>query len=74
MSYIIEFKVTLQEAAEIHIREYGSIRNAARILKMDHSYLHRLARGEKSNPGKAILDKLGIRKVVSITYFKELAA
>lgn len=44
--------------------QHGGIRAAARVLKIDHAYLYRLWVGEKANPSKAVLRKLGLRKVV----------
>lgn len=38
---------------------YGSVRAVGRALNIDHVYLHRLMSGEKKNPSKAVLRKLG---------------
>ena len=46
------------------IVEYNGLRAAARYLRCDPAYLLRLHDGEKVNPGKAILKKLGLKKVV----------
>ena len=46
------------------IAKHGSVRAAARALNMDHAYLYRLKMGEKLNPSKEILRKLGLRKVI----------
>ncbi len=42
-----------------------SMRAAARVLKVDHAYLSRLATGEKDNPSDALLRKLGLRRIVT---------
>ena len=47
--------------------QHGSLRAAARVLKMDHAYLSRLLSGEKSNPSAPTLRKLGL---VAITSYK----
>ena len=47
-----------------------SMRATARVLKVDHAYLSRLASGEKENPSDALLRKLGLRRVVT---YKEFA-
>lgn len=39
---------------------YGSIRAVGRALNIDHVYLHRLKKGEKINPSKFVLRKLGL--------------
>jgi hypothetical protein len=45
-----------------------SMRATARVLKVDHAYLSRLATGEKDNPSDALLRKLGIRRIVTYEY------
>lgn len=39
---------------------YGSVRRAGRALNIDAAYLHRLMTGEKVNPSKVVLKKLGL--------------
>jgi hypothetical protein len=51
------------------VKRYGSLRAAARVLGYDVSYLTRLRNGEKTNPDKKILKKLGLKRIIS---FKEL--
>jgi len=41
---------------------YGSVRAVGRALNIDHVYLHRLMSGEKQNPSKPVLRKLGLLK------------
>jgi hypothetical protein len=51
----------IQELAKQH----GSLRAAARVLEIDHAYLHRLQQGDKTEPSTAVLRKLGLRRVVT---------
>lgn len=44
---------------------HGSIRAAARVLMVDHTYLYRLSTGEKDNPDDDLLRKLKLRRVVA---------
>ena len=39
---------------------YGSVRAVGRALNIDHAYLQRLVKGEKQNPSKTVLRKLGL--------------
>lgn len=48
-------------------KKHGSMRAAARVLKIDHGYLSRLKDGKKLNPSDAVLKKLGLRRVVQFT-------
>ena len=41
-------------------KQHGSIRAAARALDVDYSYLHRIALGKRTSPGKKVLRKLGL--------------
>jgi len=52
------------------VGKHGGVRPAARVLKMDHGYLHRLLTGEKKEPSAAVLRKLGLRRVVTVTYVR----
>lgn len=58
----------LWEHVQEMIREHGSIRALAKAVMVDHSYIQRLALGEKTNPSEKILRKLGIVKSVTVTY------
>lgn len=49
------FKQRIDELATV----YGSVRAVGRALNIDHAYLYRLTSGEKTNPSKAVLRKLG---------------
>ncbi len=46
------------------IARFRSLRQAARALRIDPSYLLRLSTGEKTNPSIATLRKLGIEQLV----------
>ena len=50
------------------VDKHGSVRAAARVLQVDSSYLHCLLHGKKNNPSAALLRKLGVRRIVTITY------
>ncbi len=49
-------------------KQHGSLRKAARALKIDHAYLWRLKQGKKNDPSEAVLRKLGLRRIVIVTY------
>jgi len=49
---------------------HGSLRAAARVLKVSPAYLSRLSRNEKEHPSDEFLRKLGIRR--TITYERVL--
>lgn len=59
--------MTLIEIVEAHIREHGSLRAAARKLKMDPGYLSKLRYGFKKNPGPVTMARLGITRVETFT-------
>lgn len=50
------------------IKKWGNCRQAALRSGIDYKYMYSLRRGEKTNPGDAILRKLGLRRV---TYIEE---
>lgn len=51
----------IKDLAERH----GSTRAAARVLEIDHTYLWRLAEGQKDDPGDDLLRKLKLRRIVT---------
>lgn len=51
----------IAELAEQH----GSLRAAARSLDFDPGYLARLQSGEKCSPSPALLERLGLRQVIT---------
>lgn len=62
--------VDLAQAAEELIAKHGSLRAAARALRIDHAYLRRLATGEKENPSAVTLKKLGLIKTTICIYYR----
>lgn len=46
------------------ISHHGTLRGVSRETKIDIAYLHRLYKGDMSNPSDEILEKLGLIKVV----------
>ena len=50
------------------LRQYDSLRDAARKLGIGHVYLHRLATGKQTNPSEEVLNKLGITRTIRINY------
>lgn len=61
---MVTLKLRIEELAERH----GSLRAAARVLQVDHVYLWRLKNGEKTEPSERLLKKLGLKRVVTVTY------
>lgn len=59
----------LIRAIHLAVKEHGGLRPAARALGTDPSNLHKLLRGVNNCPGKELLEKLGIVRVVTIEYF-----
>ena len=62
--------MTLQERIDQLVQQHGSLRAVARVTEMDAGYLSRLRAGEKVNPEKDKLRRLGLRRVVSYEYLK----
>ena len=61
----------LQERIAEKVKQHGSFRAAGAVLGFDHTYLYRLAKGRVSEPGDALLRKLGLRRVVTYVDKKE---
>ena len=57
--------MTLQKCIAKLVRQHGSLREVARVTEIDVGYLSRLRSGEKVNPEKEKLRRLGLRRVVS---------
>jgi len=57
--------MTLKERIDQLVQQHGSLRAVARVTEIDVGYLSRLRAGEKVNPEKAKLLRLGLRRVVS---------
>ena len=47
------------------VEQHGGLQPAGRALKIDHAYLSRLLRGEKTNPSAKVLRKLKLVRVVT---------
>jgi DhnA family fructose-bisphosphate aldolase class Ia len=62
--------MTLQERIDALVAQYGSLRAVARVTAIDAGYLSRLRSGEKVNPDKLKLKRLGLRRVVSYEVLK----
>ena len=57
--------MTLQERINQLVIQHGSLRAVARVTWIDANYLSRLHSGEKMNPAKETLRRLGLRQVVT---------
>lgn len=55
---------------ELAVR-HGSLRAAARVMKIDPGYLSRLSSGEKKEPSQSVLRRLGLRRVVTYVRTKD---
>ena len=53
------------------IAQHGSLRAVSRVTEIDAGYLSRLASGEKVNPSKDKLRRLGLRRVVGYELLKD---
>lgn len=62
--------MTLQERIDHLVGQHGSLRAVARVTEIDAGYLSRLRSGEKVNPEKDKLRRLGLRRVVSYEVLK----
>lgn len=62
--------MTLQERIDELVAQHGSLRAVARVTEIDAGYLSRLRAGEKVNPEKDKLRRLGLRRVVSYELLK----
>lgn len=55
--------MTLPERVAELVEKHGSVRAAARVLQIDAGYLCRLGTGEKTQPSKMILKRMGLRRI-----------
>ncbi len=62
----------MQTAIDLLTAKHGGLRPAARFLGIDPSYLCRLRSGAKSNPSGTLLRKLGLRRVVVISFLPRI--
>ena len=65
--------MTLQERVVELIEQHGSLRAAGRAIQIDPGYLSRLGSGEKAQPEKLILTRMGLRRIVTYERIKEPA-
>ena len=57
--------VNIQDRIEELVKQHGGLRAVARVTEIDAGYLSRLRSGEKVNPNKDKLRRLGLKRVVS---------
>lgn len=57
--------ITLADQVREIVKLYGGLRTAARALDIEAGYMSRMANGKKLNPGDEVLEKLGLRRVVT---------
>ena len=62
--------MTLQDRIDELVAQHGSLRAVARVTEIDAGYLSRLRSGEKVNPEKDKLRRLGLRRVVAYERLK----
>jgi len=55
----------LQDRVHELVAWHGGYAAAARVLKIDKGYLHRLASGAKVRPSDKLLRRMGLRRVVA---------
>lgn len=58
-------QITLPQRITELCLKHGSLRAAARAIKIDHAYLWRLLKGAKREPTATVLRKLGLRRIVT---------
>ena len=63
--------LTLPDRIHELCNQHGSLRALARVVGVDAGYLSRLYHGQKTEPGSALLRRLGLRKVVTYVLTKE---
>jgi hypothetical protein len=57
--------MSLKQRIDELVNKYGSLRAVQDVIGIDAAYLCRLKNGEKINPSKEYLIKLGIKKVIT---------
>ena len=63
--------MTIQDRINELVELHGSLRAVARVTEIDAGYLSRLRAGEKANPDKDKLRRLGLRRVVTFERLKQ---
>ena len=61
----MRIEITIADRVLELVDQHGSLRAAARVLKIDHAYLSRLSSGEKVRPSAEVLRKIGLIQVVT---------
>ncbi len=56
--------MTLTDRIDQLVRYHGSLQEVARVTGIDAAYLWRMARGQKCNPSRQVLESLGLMRVV----------
>ena len=62
--------MTLAERIDQLVAQHGSLRAVARVTEIDVGYLSRLRDGEKVNPMKGTVRRMGLRRVVTFEPLK----
>lgn len=65
-------QVSLQDHIERLVRKYGSLREVAKRVRLDHAYLYRLKIGEKTMPSTCALKRLGLERQSHYRIVKEV--
>jgi len=63
--------MTIKDRINELVEQHGSLRAVARVTEIDVGYLSRLRTGEKANPDKDKLRRLGLRRVVTFERLKQ---
>jgi hypothetical protein len=63
--------MTLQDRVRQLVELHGGLRAAELFTDLDAGYLRRLLDGEKINPKKYVLDRLGVRRVITYELLKD---
>ena len=58
-------RTTVSRRIEELAEQYGSVKEVANRLGVNATYLHRLANGSKTSPSEDVIEKLGLRRIVS---------
>jgi hypothetical protein len=71
---VVSEETTLSKCIAELVEKHGSLRAAALAVNIEVGYLSRLAAGEKVNPSKEFLRRLGLRRVVSYERIEKVSA
>ncbi len=56
-------RALIKRTAKALVKKYGNCNAAAKRIEVNSKYLYGIVRGNKCNPGNAVLRKLGLRRV-----------